>query len=291
MLTEIFCQIDDFCKLFFKKEQKISSKSNNKKAGRKPKMHTSEILTILVYYHYSGFKNFKSYYNLLILGEFKSAFSVPVSYNRFIELRQESCKMLALFAQSNAFGICDKYSIIDSCKLEVCHIRREYSHKVFKGLATKGKTSTGWFFGFKMHVIINSSGEIINFFITPGNIPDNNVKVIDFLTQNVFGKITGDKGYMGLFNHLWAKGIKLITKIRKNMKNKLLDFEDKLLLKKRSTIESVFGILKNKFSLQSTSFRSVSAFFSNIFSTLIAYKFQPQKPSFFNENRFKLFSI
>ena len=172
MLVDIFCEIDDFCK-FFEKEAQIKLLGDKKKTGRKRQLSTSEILTIIVYFHKSGFKDFKAYYKTMIQGFLRDAFSGYVSYNRFIELRQQSMFMLVLFAKLKGLGMCDGISIIDSCKLEVCHIRREYSHKVFKDIAAKGKSSTGWFYGFKLHLIINRNGEIVSFFITPGNGADS----------------------------------------------------------------------------------------------------------------------
>jgi Transposase DDE domain len=236
MLVTIFCEIDDFCK-FFENEAGLKIIDNNQRAGRKRMLSTSEVLTIIIYFHQSGFKNFKVYYQTAIQGFLKEAFPQAVSYNRFIELRQESLGMLMLFVKFKGLGSCDGISIIDSSKLEVCNVRRAYSHKVFHGLAAKGKTSTGWFYGFKLHLIINRVGEIISFYVTPGNVSDNNVDVLDQLTRNVFGKLIGDRGYIGAFMHFYQKGIELIHKIRKNMKNKLMTLYNKFLLRRRGVIE------------------------------------------------------
>ncbi len=162
MLVEIFCEIDDCCK-FFEKQTEIKFLGKSKKVGRKRFLSTSEILTICIYFHASGFKNFKVYYQTMIKGFLRSAFSGVTSYNRFIELRQKYMPLLVIYSKLKSAGLCDGISIIDSCKLEVCHVRREYSHKVFKGIAMKGFSSTGWFYGFKLHIIINRVGEIISF--------------------------------------------------------------------------------------------------------------------------------
>jgi len=280
MLEVIFCKIDDFCKYFEKKSQSHMI-GKSKKVGRKRLLTTSEVLTITVYFHASGYKNFKQYYNVLIRGFLQSAFPLAPSYNRFIELRQESAFMLALFTQTNAVSDCDGISIIDSCKLEVCHVKREYSHKVFKGLAQKGRTSVDWFYGFKLHFVINRNGEIISFFISPGNIHDANPKALERVTKNLFGKLLGDRGYIGAFKMLYEKGIHLIHRIRKNMKNKLMNMYDKLLLRKRGVIESVINILKSKYSLEYTGLRSLSGFFSHVCASIAAYSFKSKKPSIF----------
>jgi len=278
MLETIFCEMDDFCK-FLSKNLEINLLENKNKAGRKPKLNWSEILTIIVYYHHSSFKNFKKYYNEKVKKDLKKAFNELPSYNRFVELMQQAHIPLYLYFKLRGSGDCTGISIIDSFPLAVCHIKRASSHKVFPG-AKKGKTSVGWFFGFKLHVVINNFGEIIDVCLTPGNVADNNKDVANKLTKNIFGKLVGDKGYIGLFKDLFEKGIQLIHKIKKNMKNKLMDMFDKFLLKKRGIIESVGNVLKNTFNLEHTRHRSEKNFLTNIFSTLVAYSFKEEKPSF-----------
>jgi len=287
MLVNIFCHVDDFCKHFNKillQEDAILPKT---KRGRKRKMQLSEIMTIAIYYHYSGYKNFKSYYLNCVQKELKTCFKKLTSYSRFVELMQEATVPMALYCKLLNSSNCTGISFIDSFSLPVCHIKRQYSNKVFKGIAKKGKTSMGWFFGFKVHFLINHHGEIINFCITSGNVSDCNDRIMDKLTKSVFGKLFGDKGYLSkkIFEMLWCKGIKMITKIRKNMKNILMEMEDKILLRKRGTIESVIGILKKFFSIESTRHRSTLSFLNNLCSGLIAYAFKSEKPSIYSNNR------
>ncbi|MBE8416775.1 IS982 family transposase, partial [Leptospira borgpetersenii] len=109
---------------------------------------------------------------------------------------------------------CSGISFIDSTILKVCDNRRIHSHKVFKDIAQRGKSSTGWFYGFKLHLIINDQGELLSFMVTPGNVDDRNLKVIFPLSKNIYGKLFGDRGYISqsLFESLYEKGIQLITK-------------------------------------------------------------------------------
>jgi hypothetical protein len=278
MLVDIFCHVDDFCKVLEKETNKklIGSQKN---AGRKPSLSMSEILTIIIYYQMSGYKNFKCYYLWHVKVHMKNDFRL-VSYNRFVELMKDAILPLMFYFQVFGMGKCTGISIVDSTSIEVCNIKRERSNKVFKNLAKKGKTSVGWFFGFKIHFIINEYGEIISLFITPGNVADNDINVIDKVTENIFGKLIGDKGYLGLFERLYERGIQLIHKIRSNMKNKLMEMFDKLLLKKRGTIESVINLLKNTFNLEHSRHRSPVNFMVNIFAALFAYNLKPEKPSF-----------
>jgi len=172
-------------------------------------------------------------------------------------------------------------SFLDSTTINVCHTRRIHSHKVFENLAKKGKSSTGWFFGFKLHLAINDKGEIIAFCLTPGNVDDRDWKVISKLTKEMFGKVFADRGYLSapLFEKLYSNGIQLITKLKKNMKNKLMDMTDKILLRKRAIIECVNDFLKNICQIEHSRHRSVANFIVNIISGLVAYSFLPKKPA------------
>ncbi len=165
--------------------------------------------------------------------------------------------------------------------MEVCHNRRIHSHKVFKGIAERGKSSTGWFYGFKLHLVINDKGEILSFYLTPGNVDDRNPKVIESLAKELFGKLFGDKGYLSkkISNILFSKGIQLITKLKKNMKNKLMIMEDKIFLRKRAIIETINDHLKNICQIEHSRHRSLTNFMVNIVSGLVAYSFLPKKPS------------
>ena len=160
---------------------------------------------------------------------------------------------------------------------------------MLKKYAARGKTSTGWFYGFKLHLVINHLGEIIAFAITPGNVDDRDEKTIKKLTKKLFGKLFGDRGYLSkkLFEDLWARGIQLFTKLRRNMHNKLIDLADKLALKKRGIIESVNNILKNCLQIEHTRHRSIAGFFVNVFAAIAAYSFR-EKPSLTNSENSEL---
>jgi len=282
LLITIFCHIDDFCKDFENQFKRNLLTDGSNKRNRSFKLSLSEIMTIMIFYHQSGYKTFKDYYEKEVLGHMKTDFNGLVSYNRFLELRQKAFLPLLIYSQLASLGRPTGISFIDSFSLAVCHNRRISSNKVFKGIAQRGKTSVGWFYGFKVHLIINHLGEIISFYITPGNVADSNESVLIKLTKDLFGKIFGDRGYLvgnKLFQQLYKNGIHLITKIRKNMKSKLMPLEDKLLLKKRGLVETVGGVLKEGLSMEHSRHRSPLGFFGYIVSTLIAYGFRKNKPS------------
>ena len=177
-----------------------------------------------------------------------------------------------------------KISFMDSTPIKVCHNRRIQRHKVFDGLAARGKTSMGWFYGFKLHLVVNEHGEILSFMLTPGNVDDR--KPVPHLLKGVFGKVFADKGYISqaLFAQLWEQDIQLITGIRKNMKNTLMEMTDKLLLRKRAIIETINDQLKNISQIEHSRHRSVANFLTNLLAGLIAYMLRPKKPSLF-QNR------
>lgn len=279
-LTTIFYHTDEFCKLFEKEVKVRILTSGLNKRNRKIGLELGEIMTMLIYYHQSGFKTFKDFYTRS--AELKPAFPTMPSYNRFIELQQKALFPLIVFAKLYGQYACNGFSFIDSFPLKVSHPRRIHSHKVFRGLAERGKTSVGWFFGFKLHIVINVYGEVIDFLITPGNIADNDTKTIETLMQNIFGKVYGDKGYLlnkELYEKLYSGGVQIITKIRKNMKNILMDMTDKLLLRKRGVVESVGAIFKEDCNMEHSRYRNPMTLFINVCSGLMAYAFREKKPS------------
>jgi hypothetical protein len=186
-----------------------------------------------------------------------------------------------LFLHHCCKGECTGISFIDSTVLRVCHNKRIKRNKTFKGFAEVGKSSMGWFFGFKLHLIINDKGEILSFFLTKGNVDDRDAKTITNMAKDLFGKLFGDKGYISkaLSDLLFGNGIQLITAVRRNMKSKALSNEEKLLLRKRSVIETVNDELKNICQVEHTRHRSISGFLLNIMSAIAAYSFFPKKPS------------
>ena len=170
------------------------------------------------------------------------------------------------------------YGFVDSTPIIVCHSKRIYGHKVFKGIAEIGKSTKGWFYGFKLHLICNHRGELVSCQITPVNVDDRSP--IPEMAKDLFGKLFGDKGYISkkLFEALFTKGLQLVTGIRDNMKNKLMPLFDKLILRKRSMIESINNQLKNVFQIEHTRHRSPVNGFINIIAGLIAFTHHDKKP-------------
>lgn len=281
-LVEIFFKADNFCKEFLSsvagQSKKISSKKHRNRAG---KLSMSEIITILIFYQLYGAEDFKHFYMNTLERHYKNDFPDMVSYNRFVQLIPRALTPMLMFLKTTRMGSSSGISFIDSTALKVCHNKRIFRHKVFQGIAARGKTTMGWFFGFKLHLIINDKGELLSFHLTKGNISDSDKNVVLKLTKGLWGKLFGDKGYINqkLVEILLGKSIHLITGIRNNMKNKLMSFMDKILLRKRSVIECVNDELKNNCQIEHTRHRSVVNFLVHLFSALTAYTFLPKKPS------------
>ena len=279
-IEEIFCVVDDFCKEFKLEDHYHQKQIDNgiRRRNRSGKMHLSEMLTILLLFQSSHYRNFKHFYYGAILGSLQSAFPTAISYTRFVTLIPRLLLPLCLFLK-NLYVSSDGIAYIDSTPIAVCHPKRISRHKVFSGLAEIGKTTKGWFFGFKLHLIINHRGEVCSCQLSTGNINDRE-PVIE-LTEFLQGKLFGDKGYIDqkLCAQLLERGIYLVTGIKKNMKNKLLSLWDKILLRKRGLIESANNLLKTTFHLEHSPHRSPWNGFVHMLSAITAYALHPNKPT------------
>lgn len=285
LLLEIFCDVDDFCIKYDLINQKLLNKGNNDSykstSIQNSALALSEVMTILIYFHLSDYRKFKNFYKKHLCKYCRGEFPKLVSYNRFVELMQYTVIPFLVYINTSRSGKPTGIYFIDSTPLPVCHNKRITSHKVFKDMAGRAKSSTGWFYGFKLHLITNDLGEIISFYLSKGNTDDRNLNVIDSLTSNIKGKLCGDKGYISqkLFEHLYSRGIQLITRLKKNMKNKLSKIEDQLILRKRAIIECVNDTLKNICNIDHTRHRNPMNFLANLISGLCAYSYLPKKPS------------
>ena len=277
-ITEIFCIVDEFCKEY---DQLVNKHLLGNPAKLSPVMSKSEIITIMITFQLSGFRTFKHFYLYYLQKHMQKEFPKTVSYNRFTELMQQNLMPLTLFLKTCCLGKCTGISFIDSTPIRVCKNKRINQNKVFKGIATTGKSTMGWFYGFKLHIIINDKGEILTFTITQANTDDRTPLKTERFLDKIFGKLFADKGYIGkeLAQLLFVDGVQIITQVKNNMKNCLMTMSDKILLRKRSVIETVNDELKNICQVEHSRHRSFGNFLTNLISGLIAYSFLPKKPS------------
>lgn len=298
MLAEIYVELDDFCKSNTDRiRQKVEAIPylNKLFTVRKlsPKVTLSEVMTILVYYHYSQYKHFKAYYEQVVLQDLKHDFPDLPSYARFVWWIPLAAFPLLLFVywrngQSRRTGI----YYIDSTKIQVCHNRRIHQNRVFKYFAGRGKSSMGWFWGFKLHLLINQYGELIGTRFTAGNVPDNDMRILYGMSEQVAHTgeaafIFGDKGYWSNEQKKAAveldRDVILFAKPRNNQKKAKADYKQSPLMARmwhrcRGVVESVINIQKECFDLEHSRHRSVDNAFTHMYAALAAYHFRPKKP-------------
>ena len=278
-ILELFCSVDDFWQQFAPTWQQDLLTSGQRQRMRLTQLHPSEIMTILILFQQSHYRTFKAYYTEYVQRHLRSEFPTLVSYQRFVELMPTVLVPLVAYLHTQ-LGQCTGISFIDSTPLAVCHNARIHFHRVLDGRAARGKTSVGWFYGFKLHLVVNDQGELLAFCLTPGNVDDRHP--VPKLATGLVGKLFGDKGYLSqplAQQLLVTQGLQLITKLRKKMHNRLLEWSDQLLLRKRAIIETITDQLKNICQIEHSRHRSPINFLVNLIAGLIASCHQPKKPS------------
>lgn len=271
----LFCCLDDFARAFeeWERHRLIPTGRLRRRPG---KLALGEMLFIMVLFHLAEFRHFKAFWRYGIEQKYRDCFGELPSYGRFVGLMPRlfipSCVLLHSLGGEQT-GL----YVADSTKIAVCHNLRINRNKVFKGLAARGRTTTRWFYGFKLHLVINHNGEIMAVKVTPGNVDDR--KPLDAMTKGLKGKVLADKGYISgkLFGNLWQRGLHLLTGIRKNMNKHLMPIWDKLLLRKRFIVETLFDKLKSEMGLEHTRHRSPTNAFVHILSCLAVYMVAKQK--------------
>ena len=277
-VVEIFCDIDDFCKEFYRRQAPRLLPNPERRRERECRLTISEIMTILVLFQLSHNRTFKDFYDGCVLRELRQYFPKFISYNRFVEVQSSMVPLLAVYMLSKAGQETGMY-YVDTTTLKVCHNRRIHRHKVFDGLAERGKTSMGWFFGFKLHLAVNHKGEIMSFILTPGNVDDR--KTVRQLFKGLKGTAAADRGYIGkkLAADLKQMGINFLTKARRNMKPKPFTAFESMILAGRSIIETIFDQLKALCQIEHTRHRKPDNFLANLLAALIDYTLRPRKPA------------
>lgn len=277
-LVETYCDVDDFCQLFIPHWQRILLENGEMKRNRACRLSSAEVMTIIIHFHQSHYRDFKNYYLHYVCRQLKPYFPELLSYTRFLALMPSVVVPMCSYLTSK-LGKPTGIQFVDSTKIEVCHIMRAKQNKVFEGIAEHGKGTMGWSFGFKLHLIINQLGEIVALKLTKGNLDDR--QPISEMAGALFGKLYGDKGYISqaLTGELLEKGVELITTVRKNMKKKFISLWDRAILKKRFIIETVNDQLKNISYIEHSRHRSAHGFMLNLLGGLIAYCLKEEKPS------------
>ena len=265
----LFCCLDDFAKLVeaWEHHQLLPASGQRRRRG---KLCLGELLFIMVLLPVSAYKDFKHFRLYGIRQQYRDCFGELPSYSRFVSLLPRLLLpfyLLLHYCRGEETGI----YFTEGAKLAVCHNGRINRNRVFRGLAKRGRSTMGWFFGFKLHVLINHKGQIVAFKATAGNTDDR--QPLEAMSAALQGKVFADKGYLSksLLLRLWQRGLHLVTGIRRNMKNYLMPMLDKLLLRKRFIIETLFDKLKSHMGLEHTRHRSPINALVHIISCLAVY--------------------
>ena len=281
-IVSLFCKIDDFFLAYekWKATQCLPETPSIETRGRPRKLHPSEVMTLVIAFHQSNYRTFKHFYLKHICVYYRAEFPNLVSYPRFVQLKKEVLESSHIYL-SATLGECRGISFVDSTRLRVCDNKRISSHKVFTGKAERSKTSMGWFYGFKLHLIINDAGELLDAVLTPANTDDRKPLWEMSPTGQFHGSLYADRGYISkdLREKLRKQGIDLVYKVRKNMDPLEVSVCDEVLLKKRTLIESVIKELKTQTQVEHSRHRSFINFQVNVVSALIAYQLLETKPS------------
>lgn len=278
-LLELFYHVDEFCQAHEADWKRQQLASGERQRHRQGYLWLSEIMTIAIHFHQMRFRDFKTYYTHYVQVHLSSEFPHLVSYNRFVERMAETLVPLSAYLQS-CYGACTGIAFIDSTPLAVCDNRRIGQHRTFRDLAQRGKNSMGWFYGFKLHVVVNERGELLACRLSAGNVDDRTP--VPKLVHRLFGWLYADKGYLSqaLVRHLLETyRLYLVTHARTNMKNRLLSLLDRLLLRKRAILETITDQLKNISQIEHSRHRSFTNLCVNLLAGLIAYCHQPKKPA------------
>ncbi len=266
-IVEVYCLVDNLVKF-------LTPKIKKSLAGRPGNLTTTDYVVLAIIKQQIGIKTVKQFYEVA-KNAYASCFPAFPSYQQFnhgIKSTFQFFIAISWILMQRVRRKGRKYHFVDSTPLEVCSNQYRFSAKLFKGLASAGKNMHGWFWGFKLHLIINDNMEIESLKITNGSASD--ISVLDkVFVEGIKGILIGDKGYVGEEKgiELAKNKLLLITKPRKNMRKLPATKEMNYLLSKRQSIESVFSALKYRLSAVNTFARSAESFFVSVFSAITAY--------------------
>jgi hypothetical protein len=276
ILIMIYCFVDDFMKgALVSIKHAIERPGKNRPPLKKHNLSLAELASLAIFRFFTGHRNWKDFYRHLKTYHKQDFPNIP-DYKNFLEAINmlSGLAMLMLQGFMNVFNRItgdNGLKFTDSTKIEVCKIKREFSHKVCFGLASKSKSTMGWFYGFKLHIICNELMQILNLKITTAT--DDEREILEQMWNNIFGMIIADAGYVSkrLEKKAWGLGKFLLTGVRANMKKIMTETEHQL-LKLRQLVETVFSVLKLRMGLETSLPRSPLGYFAHYIWCITAYQ-------------------
>ena len=265
-VINLFCIIDDICKQIIP----FKDKSNG---GRPNNLTISELITISILFLNSNCDAFSKFYFFANLQDYFNLNSYPRLLHNLKSTLIWQLVILTLICHKNR-KLCDRIKLIDSMPIRVCKNKRIFTYKT-SDLADRGKSSIGWFYGFKVHLVVDRNGRLLNFKITGGNISDQNQVLLRQLTKHLKGLLIGDAGYQSkeMFSEFKERGLYFLTGLKQSRKNLNMPvFQGYHLLKKlRQKLETINGQIKFRQSMESSLPRSDNHYFWRYVSAILSF--------------------
>jgi len=278
ILLLIYCFADDFVKMIFNNiKYALKRPGQNNPPIKKHNLSIAEICALAIFRFFTGHRNWKDFYRHVKTYHGTDFPNLP-SYQNFLDAVNRLSGLAGILSQAfmDVFKKItpeESNKFADSTRLRVCDIKREFSHKVAKNIATKSKSTMGWFYGFRLHIISNELLHILNFKITTATVDER--AALEMMWNDIFGMIIADAGYIGKDwkEKAAALGKNLFTSVRKNMK-KIMSEAQHQLFRMRQKVEIVFSVLKLRLGLETTLPRSELGYLSHYLWCITSYQFK-----------------
>jgi len=266
-IIKLYCILDDLHRL-------LEGRLLGRKDGRRSVLSDSACMTLAILRWKSGSLSWKSFYRE-VLPWYRRYFPNLPDYQNFIahihRITPLITRLIPLLLQVAKSQGEHRIYFIDSTPIPVCGTKRIEDNRTAGGLASRGKHSLGWFYGFKLHAVCDTEGRLVALTVTTGSTHDS-IPVVD-LVRELSGVLVGDAAYVGeeLRKELQEMGVYLQAAPRKNM-NKMMTKLQGFLFRQRQAIERVFASLKYRFHLDLSLARSVSGMLALITTALCFYQ-------------------
>lgn len=250
-------------------------KAWNGKRGPKRRLSITTVISLNLMRYFLHVKDLKAFHRIVKMMDIIPDF---INYENFLKASNKALPVMVLFlqallAQNRALNKTDVH-FMDSTPLTTCLNRRIFNHKVTKDIASRGKSTKGWFYGLKLHGVCSENGLLEALYFTSGNVNDS--KTVEKLTENMKGRFFADAGYLkksSELKKLAESGRFIYASTRKNM-NRLMSTEEWNILRKRNIIESDWGAMKQNFFLEYHQARGIDGLFRHYVNAISAYILQ-----------------